>query len=349
MDIKNKLIFLLVFFSLLGSHAFADAVKIESAEIKWHKYYDEVLINTSDYITPTIKAYPDKLVLTFKDSETSKFETALKKSPRINIIRSTSPEGDSARLIIELKKNVKYEIASIYGKGEVMLEVSDVDIPCMYTDKGVKCPVPDEERVATRNPIKIEVLAPIKAKISGVSNLLKGKTIVVDPGHGGEDPGAFGINGVREKDLTLRTALLVSDYLRKNGASVVMTRKTDIKHDLSDIVDFTENAKADIYVGVHYNSIDGRSIAGTETYYYTPQSFRLASLVHKEMVLNLKRQDRGVRRAMFYTIHHSTMPSVLIEPVYITDPHEGALAQSKTFEKEIALSVTKGIIDYFTR
>ncbi|MBI5701812.1 N-acetylmuramoyl-L-alanine amidase [Candidatus Saganbacteria bacterium] len=329
--------------------AFAEPVKIESAEIKWHKYYDEILVNTSDYVTPTIKAFPDRLVLTFKDSETSKFETAPKKSSRIKVIRSTSPEGDNARLVIELKKNVKYEIASLYGKGEVLIEISDVDIPCMYTDKGVKYPGPEDTRADARHPIKIEVLEPIISGIAKTSNILKGRKIVIDPGHGGEDPGAFGVNGIREKDLTLKTAFLISDQLRKNGASVFMTRRLDIKNDLSDIVDFTENAKADIYIGVHYNSIDGRSISGTETYYYTPQSFRLASLVHKEMVLNLRRQDRGVRRAMFYTIHHSTMPSVLIEPVYITDPHEGALAQKKSFKKEIADSVTRGIINYFSR
>lgn len=333
------------FVALLLCHcAFAETVKIENAEIEWHRYYDNILIDTSDYIVPKIKADKDKLVLEFKGAETSKFETFIKKSSRIKTIHSIPSEGDTARIVIELKKEVDYEMASFIGKGEIVVEILDKQRPYYFLDEKGKI-----EKEYKREPIKIEVLSPIFGKDIESSDILKGKTIVIDPGHGGEDPGARANGNIVEKNLTLKTALYLSDYLRQNGASVIVTRKSDVKRDLRDVVAFVNKIKPDAFVCLHYNSIDGRSISGTETYYSTPQSKRLASLVHKEMVLMLKRTDRGVKRARFYTIHHINCPAVLVEPVYITDFAEGMLVRSDAFKKEVAKSIMKGLKDYFSR
>ena len=117
---------------------------------------------------------------------------------------------------------------------------------------------------------------------------------------------------------------------------------------MQDIAAFANKINADAYIGVHFNSLN-RPKAGTETYYYTPNSFRLAALVHKRMVLGLKREDRGVRQMMFYTISRTCMPAILVEPVYLTDMQEGILAKSSEFQKEIAKSIALGVKDYFLR
>lgn len=337
----RRLILAVLFICVFLDYAGAENIKIDGAEIEWHKYYDNVFINTSDYVIPSVKQYDDKIILEFDNAEASNFKASLKKSPRIKIIYPKLSDKNKIQVIIELKKPVKYEMASLYGKGQVFIEIAEVE-PKLLAHGA-------EGKEVISEPIKVEVLPPIKSEKKDAISVLKGKLVVIDPGHGGEDPGAFGINGIEEKKLTLQTSLYLADYLRRSGASVLMTRKTDIKRTLPEITDFVNRSGADIYVGVHYNSIIGMSVSGTETYYYNQDSFRLANLVHKEMLLNLKRNDRGVRRARFYTINHSNVPAILVEPAYITDIQEGLLAKSKNFQKEVAKSLVKGIKDYFSR
>lgn len=338
---KKIFVLFFCFFVFLFSIACAENVKIDGAEIEWHKYYDKVLINTSDYVYPTVKQSDDMIVLEFRNAEASNFIAKLKKSPRIKSIYPKLSGKNTIQVIIELKKTVKYELASLYGKDQIYMELAEIDQKAIKYEK--------EEKESVREPIKVEVLAPVKSIKPEARGVLHGKLIVIDPGHGGEDPGAFGFGGIEEKNLTLQTSKYLADYLRANGASVLLTRKSDIKRGLSDVVDFVNSSHADIYVGVHYNSIIGMSVSGTETYYYNQQSYRLASLVHKAMLLCLKRQDRGVRRAMFYTINHSKIPAILVEPMYITDMQEGILAKTKSYQKEIAKSLLMGIKDYFSR
>ena len=180
------------------------------------------------------------------------------------------------------------------------------------------------------------------------SKELKEKIIVIDPGHGGEDPGAIGCEGTVEKNLTLKTSLYLAEYLKASGAKVFLTRKTDIKKSLQDIVQFTNSIGADAYVAVHFNYID-KPKAGTETYYYTAKSLRLASLVHKRMLLMLKRDDRCVKRTKFYTISRTNMPAILVEPVFLTNREEAALVQTSSFQKKIAESIALGLKDFFSR
>jgi len=333
----NKVLWLFISM-LLCSVAYADNIRIDSAEIKWHKYYDNIFIETSDYVIPKVTQTDEQIILEFKNAEAGNFRATLKKSPRVVAVYPKVGDNGSIQIVIDLKKPVKYEIASMYGRGQIVVEISEITMGKLAYKETEKETPPEE--------IKAEVLHPIK---SNKPNVLKGKLIVVDPGHGGDDPGAFAFNGVEEKRLNLKTALYLADDLRKNGASVLMTRKSDVKHDLQSIVEFVKNTKADMYIGVHYNSIIGMSVSGTETYYYTEQSKKLAECVHKEMLNKLQRRDRGLKQAKFYTIHHAEVPAILVEPVYITDLQEGILAESQTFQKQVAASILLGIKDYYTK
>ncbi len=339
-----------MFFIAIASIAFAENVKIDGAEIEWHKYYDNVFIKAEGFLKPKVSCEEKRIVLEFDGAQSADFAEVLKKSPRIKVVRSEKMTGNKCRVVIELKRNIKYDIASIYGKG-IMVEISeDKNKPMAFAsaDKpvAVKNPLPNVETPE----LTVNVLEPINS--AGTKNIekpLKGKRIVVDPGHGGEDPGALSYDGTYEKALTLSTSTYLADYLASKGAKVFLTRKTDIKRSLPDIVDYSGKMEADVYIGVHYNSIDNKAISGTETYYYTPESFRLANLVHKQLLIKLKRTDRGVKRAALYTIHHSKIPAIIVEPVYITDMQESILVKSKAFQKEVAKAITQGVVDYFKR
>jgi|GEM_PF-2096512 len=200
---------------------------------------------------------------------------------------------------------------------------------------------------------KVSVVVVWPENISKISrpkkyNILKGKIIVIEPGHGGRDPGGVSYSGIYEKRATLPLALKIAQVLEQAGATVLLTREKDIKVPRKEVVRFANNNNADIFISVHYNSFKSRYMSGTETYYYTPQSRLLAQVLHRNLVNGIKRKDRGIRHVMYYTIHHTTMPAVLVEPGFITNPTEEKLAFKTSFQREVAFDILKGVVEYFT-
>ncbi|KPJ67964.1 hypothetical protein AMJ44_06985 [candidate division WOR-1 bacterium DG_54_3] len=176
---------------------------------------------------------------------------------------------------------------------------------------------------------------------------LQGKVIVIDPGHGGLDPGAFSRSGIPEKHLTLQTARKMASLLNSAGATVYLTRNQDRTVSIKDIVGFANEVKADIFISIHYNFTNKKEVSGTETYYYNRNSRSLARIMHQTFINGIKRKDRGLRRGMFYTIHHAHMPAILVEPLYISNPEEEKLACSANFQNEIAKDIVRGVEAYF--
>lgn len=179
-------------------------------------------------------------------------------------------------------------------------------------------------------------------------SVLKDKVIVIDPGHGGRDPGTIGYSGTYEKNANLAQSLELARALVKAGATVLLTRDSDVSVHMRDVVRFATDNRADIFIAVHYNSFMSPYVRGIETYYYTPESRLLARIVHKNLVRGIKRKNRGIKREMYYAIHHSTMPAILVEPGYITNRTEEKLAFSAPFQKEVASDILKGVAEYFT-
>jgi len=188
---------------------------------------------------------------------------------------------------------------------------------------------------------------PVKKSKPVEYSVLKGKVIVIEPAHGGHDPGGTGNSGKPEKLVTLPLAFRISEALERAGATVLLTREKDVKIPRKSVVRFANSNHADVFISVHYNSFRSKYMSGTETYYWTPQSRLLARILHKNLVNGIRRKNRGIRKVMYYTIHHTTMPSVLIEPAYITNPTEERLAYSSSFQKEVANDILKGLVEYF--
>ena len=196
--------------------------------------------------------------------------------------------------------------------------------------------------------------------------LLAGVTIVVDPGHGGQDTGAIGASGTYEKNNTLPTSLDLADLLRSAGANVVLTRSTDT---LPTGVNYTELAdlkarvaiaaknKADIYVSIHNDSFSNPDVYGTTTYYSSSnpladKSNTLAKDIQKETISILTpyklgpKENRGVKDAPDYVVKYTSMPAVLVELGFISNPVEEKSLGSSAFQKQAAVGIYQGILDY---
>ncbi|MEO0013319.1 MAG: hypothetical protein RLZZ535_1708 [Cyanobacteriota bacterium] len=171
--------------------------------------------------------------------------------------------------------------------------------------------------------------------------------VIIDPGHGGEDSGAVGIDGLQEKDVILPIALDVEEILRKQNIDVVMTRDTDVFISLEGRTDLANRVKADLFVSIHANSINlsRPDVSGLETYYYD-SGRRLAELVHWSILNGVDIDDRSIRRARFYVLRHSTMPAVLIEVGFVTGEVDADNLKDPNHRRLMAEAIAKGIVEY---
>jgi N-acetylmuramoyl-L-alanine amidase len=172
-------------------------------------------------------------------------------------------------------------------------------------------------------------------------------TVVLDAGHGGNDPGAIGQRGLREKDLVLAITKGVARELEKQGISVVMTRNSDIFVSLQGRVQRADAAKADIFVSIHANSIGlGQpQVNGIETYYFqTGRS--LAQTIHRSILQRLNVRDRRVRQARFYVLRNSAMPSTLVEVGFVTGNEDSRNLSNGRFRQQMAEAIAAGIVQY---
>jgi N-acetylmuramoyl-L-alanine amidase len=176
----------------------------------------------------------------------------------------------------------------------------------------------------------------------------KGRVVViVDPGHGGKDPGAIGLGGLREVDVILPIAQQVASLLEQQGIQAVMTRTSDYFVDLAPRVTMAERANADLFVSIHANSIGPNrpDISGLETYYYDSGQ-RLAQTIHSSILQNLDIKDRGIRRARFYVLRKTSMPSVLVEVGFVTGREDAAKLSNSTYRNQMAQAIARGILQY---
>ncbi|MEA5512946.1 N-acetylmuramoyl-L-alanine amidase [Nodularia sp. UHCC 0506] len=174
--------------------------------------------------------------------------------------------------------------------------------------------------------------------------------VMIDPGHGGRDPGAIGIGGLREKDVILPISKRVAAILQQNGVQAVLTRDSDYFVSLQGRVNLAERANADLFVSIHANAISMSrpEVNGLETYYYdSGQS--LASSIHNSILQNVTVRDRKVRRARFYVLRKSSMPSVLVEVGFVTGAQDAARLRTTAYQNQMADGIARGILQHLQR
>jgi N-acetylmuramoyl-L-alanine amidase len=183
-------------------------------------------------------------------------------------------------------------------------------------------------------------------------------TVTIDAGHGGNDPGAIGYQGLKEADVTLQVALKTGKILEEKGINVVYTRKDnnvswptggdgDVVKDLQTRCDISNAANANYFVAIHCNAADS-SAKGTETYYYANNVAGqvLAQNVQDSLVGSIKSVDRGIKTANWYVIvsDHINAPSILTEIGFVTNPDEAALLESDSYEQLVAQGIANGVL-----
>jgi N-acetylmuramoyl-L-alanine amidase len=227
-----------------------------------------------------------------------------------------------------------------------------------------------------------KLITPILLPGSGQSQVPVVRTIVIDPGHGGSDPGMQNkALGLQEKTLVLDTALRLKKLLEQQGFKIVLTRRDDRqlarskKADLQKRGELTLGAKADLFISLHYNSVESGAerVTGVEVYSLTPQyqyshsdperedstaaianlgnrhdhwNALLAYNIHRELLGGLKASDRGLKRGRLAVLRFASCPAVLVEAGFLSNDDEARKIATPAYRQKIAESIAEGVRVY---
>ena len=272
----------------------------------------------------------------------------LKGNGSVKEIRLGKPSNGITRLVIEFLPTVELEPSKLK-----LIGISPNTWEMKFSGLETNSLVSIGEGNILRNSIKrtFEKIEIQDLDISSLPNVPYGKyKVVIDPGHGGSDPGAVGINGLRETDIVLEISKNVSEFLTKKGVKTILTRNYERTLDLQPRVDKANKSKADAFVSIHANATRGKrlEVNGLETYYYSGyKGYSLAKNIHKQILITSSQSpDRGVRRSRFYVIRKTSMPAALVEIGFVTGMYDAALLRQKAYRDKISFAIAKGILNY---
>jgi len=173
------------------------------------------------------------------------------------------------------------------------------------------------------------------------------KRVVVDAGHGGNDPGSPGASMKDEKWYTLSMAQKVYALLQDSEWILpIMTRLEDEYISTQDRAIAANTIEADLFISIHANSYKNAKVRGTETYYYNDNSLPFAELMHEQILSATGFPDRKVKKMDYVVIKDTAMTSVLLEIGYLSHPNEEAAMLEESMMNRVAAAIVKGIEEY---
>lgn len=180
--------------------------------------------------------------------------------------------------------------------------------------------------------------------------------IVVDPGHGGEDPGKVGINDVLEKDLNLQIAKKVKKLLEEAGIKIVMTRTNDKvpdakKEDLNQRVQLINETKPTLALCIHQNSYPDEKIKGAQVFYHTitPEAEDVATIVQEQLRTVDPTNTRQIKENdTYFMLKNCQVPTIIVECGFLTNPEEAAKLTQEEYQDQIAQAICEGVVKWLS-
>lgn len=295
-------------------------------------------------------------------------------------LKSVSAQVEGANTVITVKAEndpINFTVSSLDKPDRLVIDINGFQPAPAPGNIGVSSPLAGGIRVGwfSRDPSVTRIVVDLKAGVRyekylssdsrqlrivlspRVSRSLSGVKIVLDPGHGGNDPGAIGPSGAKEKDVNLAVATKAAQYLRKQGAVVTLTRTTDSYVELYDRPKVAEKNGAALFLSIHSNANPSPDAGGTSTYYLQDaaqgmdqvkfEGMYLARNLQSALTGSLKRRDLGVLRANYAVLTRSKVPAALVEVAFISNPAEEKMLVDDAFRGKVAQAITQGIADYF--
>jgi N-acetylmuramoyl-L-alanine amidase len=292
---------------------------------------------------------------------------------RLRTVRITQHQADQVRIVLDLQTDGDYFIFTLFNPYRIVVELQGRRV--------VSGPLGKSPQEAP--------LPPPRAALPSVP--ARPLVLVIDPGHGGKDPGAIGPAGLMEKTVTLQIAKALQQVIRKAlpQVRVMLTRDTDVFLPLKQRAEIANKHEAQLFVSIHANSSPNQEASGIETWYLSfaanerakktaarenhmqepqvsaletilrdlrqtdriNQSSRLAGLAQAALTQHMTEQyegiiDRGVDGAPFVVLLHTSMPSILVEVSFMSNPRDEKRLQSPTYQRSLAQGIFRGLHKY---
>ncbi|MEW6275243.1 MAG: N-acetylmuramoyl-L-alanine amidase [Bacillota bacterium] len=188
---------------------------------------------------------------------------------------------------------------------------------------------------------------------------LIGRTVVIDPGHGGADPGAVGYGGTLEKDVALAVSKKLKIFFQQAGAKVVLTREKDQElgdpdnptkvEDLRKRLQIAHEAKADLLISIHLNHFSDRSEYGAQVFYQrgSAEGKKIAEQIQPQLNAFLIDSGRQALAGDFYLCRNARIPAVIVEVGFLSHPEEERKLQEDGYQGRAAWAIYRGVVNYF--
>ncbi len=281
----------------------------------------------------------------------------------IKKIRAAQFNETTVRIVLDVEQNLSHNIFRLIEPDRIVIDVSASDVLPL-------APAPSNESESV----------PLVKQLG-----LKVKTIVIDPGHGGKDPGAISRNGLQEKQVVLDVATRLKSLLDSKGSyQIHLTRETDIFIPLKGRTNFANDKGADVFISIHINSCDRPAARGIETYYLSlasdeearataalenassertikdlnnilryilrgakvKESRELARTVQSQLSQATGMDDRGIKRAPFIVLIGAQAPSILVELGFISNIQDERLLRSEEYKARLARALMEAVENY---
>ncbi len=345
------------------------ALPAEAARLEFWRFDTEenrLTFMTDDSVQPTAEllSNPTRLVIdipgtTPADSETQAYDGAIKE------ISVSETDEESTRLVVEYNPGYAVDPEQVQVRGESAKQWT-VQLPEATGTRSAstaersrlsnsirRSPAdslrqsPTAQQLDPQSDPQIDQQQPASSSERELPTVPDGQfTVVIDPGHGGGDPGAIGIDGIQEKQIVLDISLQVATILREQGANVVLTRDRDLEVELEPRVQIAERANATVFVSIHANSINMSrpDVNGIGTYYTSEAGHRLAITVQNTAATDTGMNNRGVHAARFYVTRQTSMPAILVETGFVTGAEDAPRLADPTWRSQMAEAIARGIL-----
>ena len=283
----------------------------------------------------------------------------------------------------QLKNTIIYKKGVFYAPIDDFLELLNKRIGTQYSI--------NYNSLSIENKLESKISLTSSVDLNQEKKKWKFDTIIIDPGHGGKDPGAIGYRGTKEKDIALDVSKRLAKKIERNSKTkVILTREEDVFVRLQDRTKFANANEGDLFISIHTNAAEDRRASGFETFLIGPnkneaaikvaarenaalelegfsgkqltnedlikatiaqsafaaKSEEFASLVQNEIKKRVQSKDRGVKQAGFYVLMGASMPNVLIELGFISNPNEEKKLNNSSYRDMLATSIYYAVLEY---
>ena len=268
-------------------------------------------------------------------------------------VRIGRPDGFTTRLVLEFAPGTQLDPSGLRLVG-TSRDRWRMELPGLGNQAGLGIGEGDLDAVARFGADQQTIFPTAATPLSadGLPVVPRGRfKVVIDPGHGGPDPGAVGIGGLRETDVVLDVCLQIARLLQARGVQVLMTRTSEVDVDLPPRVALANSSGADLFVSVHANALSMArpDVNGIETFFFegagSPSRRLAVALQEQMMAISPGSPDRGVRTGRFFVIRRTVMPSALVEMGFLTGELDSRRLADANFRRRMALALSAGILN----